>query len=306
VASEPPETRAPPLYEPEAPPDVAPTPAIVREPGRTTVSTGSPAKEILVVPSGVVWTESGSVWAALDADFEPRVVSGVADPHGLATDGTTVYWLGAETNERWDIRSDTVSPLPGFGAQAQQQALAFGDVLFAWGQPDALWRYDGKHVQRVPFLPRRTWRVLPGFAASRRRVVLAVADVDAGFLFARVDMLGRASTVPTDILPRPGRWAVDTTGKLAFVAVERGTVVVEQAKKRRTIEGLAVELVCWCGTDVCTVAGGTLHRHQGATTTVLAENVGPATDLACGFDRVAWMTPKGDDASTIVLLGAES
>jgi len=68
-----------------------------------------------------------------------------------------------------------------------------------------------------------------------------------------------------------------------------------------------VQRLCWCGADVCTIAGGVLRRHTAGGGAVrlavrLAEGVGEVGRVSCGFGRVAW-TERGGGVGRLVVIG---
>ena len=300
------------VLSPETPSEKAPaTATIAREGGRTIVATESKAEEILVVPTGVVWAESGSVWRASDREGEPEVVSRLVDPHGLATNGRRVYWLGDEKNEQLRLDSGEVSPLPPFYTRNLQETLAFGDALYGRSDyPVALWQI-GRGVKRLPFRPEPGWHLELGLGAGKRKLFLPASEMlndrATRWFFIRFDIGGALSTAETGSPPVRGRWAVNAAGDLAFVADDAGSVAIWPitAKTARVaFEHASVEHLCWCGTSVCTLGDGAIHRHpkRGAAV-VLASDVDEGVrQLSCGFGRIGWTSHAHEGTSRIVVM----
>jgi hypothetical protein len=294
---------APAVVKPAAPP----TPVVVREAGRTIVSAAAPIEDLAALRPGFAWIEDSSVRALLDTDEAPRVLATIVDPHGLASNGERVCWLGDEKNGCHDLARDVAIPLPRVAGPGDQEALAFGDVLYARSRPDALWRFDGDHVARLPFHPDPTWKLLPGLGAGSKVAIVAAIEPRAkqGW-FVRVPVRGKVTTIAAPVLPREGKWAVDGRGMLAFVAAD-DVMIVDPGKTtpRVAVKQADVQQLCWCGADVCTIAGGMVRRHPvGGEPVSLAESLGDVVHLSCGFGRVAWSERTGDAVTRIVAIAA--
>jgi hypothetical protein len=285
---------------------VAPTPVVVREAGRTTVSAAAHIEDLAVARAGFAWVESSSVRALLDVDEAPRVVATLVDPHGLASDGERLCWLGDEVNGCHDLSRDVAIPLARVAGPGDQEALAFGDVLYARSRPDALWRIEGNHVERLPFHPDPAWRLEPGLGAAANVVIVAAIEPRrAKGWFARVPVRGKVTTIAASVRPREGRWAVDGRGALAMVADAGAVVIVDPGKTTPRIAAHQAEVhwLCWCGADVCTIAGGVLRRHPAGRQPVsLAEDLGDVMRMSCGFGRIAWIERTGDATARIVAI----
>jgi hypothetical protein len=279
-----------------------------RHHGATTIHTVDAIEELVLVADGVVWTEPGVVWAALDDDEAPRTIAELTDPHGLATDGTTVFWLGEPDNGAFDTASETRSRIPPIGPPPQQNALAWSEALFGRSDPDGFWRYEGIHVERIPVRLDPAIRLRAGFAAGGDRVFVPALELKAGTVvhwILRIDRRGTTTRVATTVAPTGGRWAVSAGGELAFQADRSGTVarLPTGAKAARTdFVRPGLERLCWCGATLCTLAEGTLRRHPRRGAPVdLQGGIDGATHLACRGDRVAWARPLGARALIRVL-----
>ena len=276
-----------------APPPTPPAAiTLTRADGRTTIELEEPLEELLAVPGGVVWTQSGEVWAAFDAAGDPTRLAALTDPHGLATDGHAVFWVGDRDNGRWDLAKGELSSWPVFAGPGEQAALAFGDVLYG-RDSHGLWRLDGTSARRLPFRFEPRWRVLPGLGAGKDRVVvpvLAAGPDGARMQYVRVRGSGKHTIIATKRRPARGGWAVNGAGDLAFVHDGAGGVAVVEAGRdtaRVVLAAPGVALLCWCGRDLCTVANGQLRRHEGSTIEPIADP-GEVAQLSCTAERAAW------------------
>ncbi len=295
-----------------AEPVVSPTPGVVRESGRTTVLAAAEIEHLAVARRGFAWVEGGSVRALLDGDESPRVLATIVDPHGLASDGDQVCWLGDETNGCHDLTRDVAIPLPRVAGPGDQEALAFGDVLYARSRPDGLWRIEGEHVERLRLRLDSEWRLLPGLgAASKVAFVVAIEPRAAKWWFVRVPVRGKAERIAAPRATREGRWAVDGRGALAWIGDGGGVMVVDPGRVTARVAVHAnadltdVQRLCWCGADVCTIAGGVLWRHTaGGEAVKLAEGVGEVGRVSCGFGRAAWTERGGGVGRLVAIAGA--
>ncbi|MEM6993627.1 MAG: hypothetical protein AAF721_24145 [Myxococcota bacterium] len=294
---------APPTREPEtAPAPIPPAqPTMTRAGARTVVTIPETPEDILAVPGGVVWTQSGEVWAAFDDADAPTKLSALVDPHGLATDGVTVWWLGDTENGRWDLKVRTHATWRTFGRAGEQAAVAYGDAVYGRGT-GALWRFEGQSARRIPFRFDAQWRALAGLGAGHDRVVfpvLARLPDRIAKLYVRVRGSGKSATFETRVRPKPGRWAVNRAGDLAFL--RKGEVALVRASAKTPKVALSdpdVRLLCWCGDRLCTVAHGVLRRHVKKEVEPVAE-VGEAERLSCGTDRFAWLVTQAEERSEL-------
>jgi hypothetical protein len=221
-------------------------------------------------------------------------------------------WLGDEKNGCHDLARDVAIPLPRVAGPGKQEALAFGDVLYARSLPDALWRFDGDRVARLPFHPDPTWKLLPGLGAASKVAIVAAIEPRArkGWL-VRVPVRGKVAKISVPVLPREGRWAVDGRGALALVSDTDAVMIVDPGKTTPRIavqpnpDLTDVQRLCWCGPDVCTIAGGVLRRHPPSGQDVrVAEDLGDVVRLSCGFGRIAWSERIGDAVTRIVAIAS--
>lgn len=284
-----------------------PTPVVVREAGRTVVSAAAPIEDLVALRSGFAWIEDGSVRVLTDAEEAPRVLATIVDPHGLASNGDRVCWLGDEKNGCHDLAKDVAIALPRVGGPGDQEALAFGDVLYARSRPDAVWRFDGERVVRLPFHPDPTWKLMPGLGAGSKVAILPAIDPKAGKSWlVRVPARGKVSTIAVPTPPRASQWAVDTRGVIAFV--DGGEVKIADPGKttpRTFAQQVDVQQLCWCGPEVCTIARGVLRRHPArGEPASLATDVGDVARLSCGYGRIAWSERTGDTVKQIVAIAA--
>ncbi len=299
---------------PKQAPDVAPTvarptpppaPVVVRDATRTTMTATAPIEDLAVVRSGFAWIEDSGVRVLLDADAAPRVIATTVDPHGLASDGERICWLGDEHNGCHDLAKDVAVPLPRVAGPGEQEALAFGDVLHARSRPDALWRFEGDRVARMSFHPDPAWKLLPGLGAGPKvAFVPAIEPQGRKWWLVRVPARGKAATIA---VPKPlgeGRWAVDARGAVALVGDGDDIMLVDPGKTtpRAFAKQADVQRLCWCGAEVCTISGGVLRRHpaRGEPST-LAEGLGEALRLSCGFGRIAWTERTGETARIVAI-----
>ncbi len=256
------------------------------------------------MPGGVVWTESGEILGLLGDDPVASLAKTV-DPHSLVTDGRRLFWLGHERNGWRDLVTAEVGRLPAAGDPAGQEALAYGDGLYARSRPDGLWRLDLQDARRMPFHPDPSWRLLPGLTAGDHTVALPAAIPGAGapqFRFVRIDRRNRVATAATTILPRLGSWAIGGAGDLAFIADAHGTVAVWKASEpnpKPAFVQAGSRMLCWCDGAVCTF-GEAVRRHPtGAAAQLIATELGSFSRISCDDDRVAWKSEQGDGSVII-------
>lgn len=291
--------------EPKLPPAVG----VIRTDGRTRVALTRPLEELLAIPGGVAWTQSGGVWVLLDDADTPTQVAELTDPHGLTTDGQTLYWVGDTENGQWDLASRELTSWPVFAGPSAQAGLAFGDALYAQDRM-GVWRYQGPAARRLPFRIDANWRVL-GFRAGADHVFFGVAAMDpqagGGFQvhkqYVRVRKSGKKTVIPTGLKPFRHRWAVSPEGDLAFIRDSTGAIARLKPNRKTAkvlFEEPGVTTLCFCGPYLCTVAGGTLRRHADGSVETLAEP-GDVTALSCTADRVAWSGSVDEQAQLTVL-----
>ena len=321
ATSTPPPTRPPPPTdpaEPEPAPEPQPTPEpeppaprelrVVRTEGRTEILLVDPLEELLALPGGVAWTQSGEVWVLLDDAEVPAVVGKTIDPHGLTTDGRTLYWVGFEENGLWNRETGETRGWPRFAGVNEQTALAFGDALYCQDRM-SLWRFGERHIRRINF-EMGTWNI-HGFRAGKDRMFLAVTAIDRdapkesriSYEYVRVRTSGKHTAVPSLGQPIWRRWDVNPAGDLAFISDSSGTVSLMRANRETPTVAFTqpgAEALCFCGADLCTVAEGSLDRHRRGAVQHIA-NPGDLDLLACSGDRVAWAGP-GDGRSQITVV----
>jgi hypothetical protein len=285
---------------------------LVREADSVSVYTRSRAEEILLVSTGLVWIEPGEVWGAFAEDDEPRIVSRLADPHSLTTNGRSVFWIGEERSEQLNLANGEVSPLPRFAGQGQQEALAFGDALYGRSLRGGLWRIDSR-VTRLPFHADPSLSFLFGFQAGGRALFLpARRRVSAGgveVVFVRYTVGAKASVIAVDGFPHPGRWAVGARGDLAFVANDARAIAILGAKESSphlVLEDAGAELLCWCGRDLCTFDDATFRRRslRPRSDAVLATGIDAVRMMTCTDDRIAWLSDDNQHGSRLVSVAA--
>jgi hypothetical protein len=284
-------------------------PSVSREADRLVVTSGSLIEEVLIVPSGLVWTRSSEVWGLFGED-EPRVLSSIVDPHSLVTDGKTVYWLGHEKNQAFDLGEMTLTTLSPFDRRSQQATLAFGDALYGRSWSGSLWLYENGRVRELPFRADPSWFKIPGLGAGGRRLFLPAAkrteSNDVESFIMRIDRKGIDATIAVARVPRLGRWDVSRTGDLAYVSDKAGTVMLLTANAKKPIaflEGHAVESLCWCGHNVCAISDGNIYRHRaGEASMVLVPRVGPVSSLSCGHGRLAWLAEGAERTATVIVI----
>jgi hypothetical protein len=292
-----------------------PTPVatLTRENGRMIVSTESKAEEILAVPRGVMWAESShAVWRAVRGDTEPQVVSRLVDPHGLATDGRRVVWLGYEKNEQIRIADGEITPLPPIGLRAQQETLAFGGALYGRTYHPVQLVQIGRGVTILPFKPDPSWSVSRGLGAGNRKLFVPALrrepDGSVVSFFIRFDPAGAMTTLPTDKPAAAGTWSVNAAGDLAFLSDELGTVSFWPAgakTARMAFVDTTVEQLCWCDRDICSLGGGAIRRHpKRGGPILLAEDAGHALRMSCGFGQIAWSADVSEGTSRITVIGS--
>ena len=292
---EPPDPEPP---EPEPEPEQPPPPEIrvTRADERTEILLVDPAEELLAIPDGVAWTQSGEVWVLLDDAEAPTTVGRTIDPHGLTTDGQMLYWIGYEENGRWNRETGEVESWRRFASVNEQAGLAFGDALYGQDRM-SLWHIGEAHVQRIRFEMERTWRI-QGFRAGKDRLFLGVTAVDfdgpkesrVSYQYLRVRKSGKHTVIPTGAKPFPRIWAVNAAGDLAFIEDRAGHVYVVRANRdtpKLALTEPGVDTVCFCGSKLCTVAEGVLRRHFKTSAETIAEP-GDVKLLSCTADRVAW------------------
>lgn len=299
-APEPPEG-PPAAQEPEPVP--IKDPQLVRTAGRITVTIGEPVEELIVTPRGPVWTHNGSVWAAFDGRAGAELLVRQADPHGLAGDGATLYWAGAERHVRHTIATGEQTEIPGLDPRfVQVQGFAVGASAFVLvDDPIALWRirWPGPRVDRINVVDDPRWRRaidLHARGGSLFFSVLVVSEDGPWTDLVAVDARGRARArrfgqrrISRDM------WDVDARGVVVFVADGALHRLGPQDESPARLLALPdATQVCWCGSRVC--SDDTKAREirawnirSGVSATVASE-AEPVVKLTCGAKRVAWAT----------------
>lgn len=297
------EPPAVPIAEPEPEPVPIKDPELVRTAGRITVAISEPVEELLVTPRGPVWTHNGAVWAAFDGRAGAELLVRQADPHGLAGDGTALYWAGAERHVRHTIATGEQTEIPGLDPRFMQvQGFAVGPQAFVLvDDPIALWRirWPGPRVDRVNIVVDPRWqRALDPRARGGSLFFSVMVPTDTGpwASIVAVETRGRFKVRASGQrrLAR-GAWDVDARGVVVFVA--DGALHRLGPQDKSPVRLLALPdatQVCWCGSRVCIDDPKAReirawNLRSGVSTTVASETE-PVVHLACGAKRVAWAT----------------
>lgn len=281
--------------------------AIARTDDRTSITTGL-RDEVVLVPGGVVWTESAEIWVALGTDDAPRRLRVTVDPHSVVTDGEHLYWAGDEGNGGLALATGKTFDLPRFG-EPSSTSFAHGDRLYAH-TPSGFFRLDrtttapgpDMHVERLTARIDPTLKVLPGLTAGpgvvfARAVLSTGRGVEARILRVRATGHFDALAVPT--LPAPGTWTVDGDGALLVLDVPRARVdrIGPGGTKRRPWRAVprATQIQA-CGTDVFVLDEDGVVTHHGAaggSGEAVADGFSGDGELRCGFGQVAWSPRDG-------------
>lgn len=308
--------------EPEPAPEPAQKPPAAAVPTEPTVDSerehvvvvgARDLEDVVVLPDGAAFTTGGEIWtiAADGSNLKKRVTT--VDPHGLATDGTRLYWLGHERNGTLELGSDEVEFLPRIGQPGTQHRLAFGDVLYGLTFEGALWRFAGGGVTRVHTRLEPGSRTLSGFAAGKRVVVLAALRREGGRMSPtlwRVRVGGKGHAIATGAARSGRRWSVNPRGD---VLLAEGGVVkrrdLSAKSSRKLFDEPGVGAVCWCGPHVCTFVPEAnevrLHRRGAAEASTLATDMGELRRVSCNARHVAWTTAGDELPSELHLASIE-
>ena len=257
-------------------------------------------EEALVVPGGVAFVQSEQIWIASRANEEVRMLEDPIDPHGLATDGSQLYWLGHERNGQIELASGEKGRFVRIAPPGRQRDLAFGDVAYGVTDRGQVWRVDGMHVSRVDTHMDRQWQSLPvGFGAGDHVVVLPLRDVARGETFLwRARVGGKGVRVETKRV-QPVFWSVRADGTLLFVRGEQVFRLGAKSNKPRLMfEEPRVSAVCWCGKSVCTFVESSgelrIHRKGATETRPLAPGLETPIRVSCDAEHVAWRVATGE------------
>ena len=284
-------------------------PSVVRRDERIVVTSPWLVEGLALIPDGLAFAQGGEIWTLQRADLSLKQRAKVTDPHGLVSDGTSLYWLGDADNGRMALATGKVEFLPPFGTRGQQDDLAVGDALYGRNARGHVMRLEGMHLARVDIRTERAWSVMSGLEAGKRVVYLPILERGRGrpsFFLLRIPTGGgKPQRIEMGGPPRRTSWSVAANGSLVFLrgrsTVMQQGVKAKAAKQRFEEPGLIA--LCWCGSAVYTFDGDerVLRRHAKGTTTgeVVVSDIEMPEWLACDAERVVWSTPERDHPSEI-------
>ncbi len=296
----PPDVGAVPEPDPEPPAELG----AQRLDDRTVIAGPDGIEEVAVIPDGVAFTISSDIWVAPADGGELRTVATTVDPHGLATDGRWLYWLGHEKNGRLELATGKEQRRPRFAVPSAQVDLAMGDVPYGLDIDGRVWRIEGNHLERVDLRTEPDVKASSAIGAGKRVVVVVVFDFASRATFLwRVRLGGKGHRIDTRQF-RGRFWSVDAKGRLVFV---RGGDVMRLDPKSTTPKRLftvaKLTALCWCGSAVCTFSEDDdqilRHRPGASEPEVLVRGLGPVHRISCSDERVAWTAPGPNDAFSL-------
>ncbi|MEX1367493.1 MAG: hypothetical protein AB1Z98_30475 [Nannocystaceae bacterium] len=287
-------------------------PRVIPRDDRIVVSSPRLVEGLALLPDGIAFTAGSEIWTLAQDDLLLEQRAEVADPHGLVSDGTWLYWLGHEANGRMRLDSGAIESLPRIATYGQQDDLAVGDALYARDARGGVWRIEGSMVTAMALEIDPTWSPLPGLGAGKRIVYLPMMARSHGppsFFLARLPVGGKGSQkIELSGPPRPRNWAVDAGGTLVFL--REGSKVMQQGPRAKSatvvFEQPGLVAVCWCGSAVCTFDEDdrVLRRiaKGSKTSEVVTSDIEMGVRVACDDRRVAWSTSEDEHPSEIHLV----
>lgn len=287
-------------------------PRVTPRDDRIVVTSPRLVEGLALLPDGFAFTAGSEIWTLAQDDLLLQERAEVADPHGLVSDGTWLYWLGHEDNGRMRLDSGAIESLPRIGTYGQQDDLAVGDALYARDAKGGVWRIEGSMVTAMAIEVDRTWSPLPGLGAGKRIVYLPMRARSHGppsFFLVRMPVGGAGrQTIDFSGPPRRRSWAVDAAGTLVFL--REGSKVMQQGPRAKSatvvFEEPGLVAVCWCGSAVCTFDEDdrVLRRiaKGSKTSEVVASDIEMGVRVACDGNRVGWSTLEQEHPSEVHLV----
>ncbi len=275
-----------------------------------TVTSEGPFHEVVTTPTGAAFTHHHGLWVL---SLEPDRVEAIElqrgeDPHGLAADEESLYWLSqtgpAKLNLEALVRDERPFIPSGFDG-----SISIGDTLYAIGWMKHVWRAEDEmgSVINTDINPKHVvW--LGRIRAADHMFVLGLLEAGRSSIYRY--RIGRKPHRIDTKWSLPRVWSLRPDGALLFVRDDRVYRLERKDQRPRELfEEPNIAAMCWCGPDVCTLSKdqGELRRHHRTRERydVIASVPGKAEAIDCRASSVALITETGDRTSLhIISLGS--
>mgnify|MGYP003875256651 CR=1 FL=1 len=298
----------PPADEPAGPP---PPFSVELRPDGATISTLEEINDAIVIPGGVLLAHDNTIWRLDRGGRDLQEVTKSIDPHGMASDGTWLYWFSEEENARLNLETLERELIEQLEPAGLQYTFAMGELPYALTGPGMIWWYRGRDAYVVDRPKSADGRLGPlGLRAGGRVAVLSKVRPD-GTSYLKRAQGGRTKDAVESDSAHPRRFSVDPEGRLLFL---RGEGVLRlnpgTSEAQFLFELPDLTALCWCGEDICTISAESqaLVRHSGpfegpshSVETLRPVNSDVHT-LSCNADAVAWTSRETGYALHVVWL----
>ena len=211
----------PPADEPAGPP---PPLSVELRPDGATISTLEEINDAIAIPGGVLLAHDNTIWRLDRGGRDLQEVTKSIDPHGMATDGTWLYWFSEEENARLNLETLERELIEQLEPAGLQYTFAMGELPYALTGPGMIWWYRGSDAYVVDRPTSADGRLGPlGLRAGGRVAVLSKVRPD-GTSYLKRAQGGRTKDAVESDSAHPRRFSVDPEGRLLFLR-ERASCV---------------------------------------------------------------------------------